>query len=53
MGWHLRPYASRCEQAGCHSRATDELFNTYNASYGRYCKVHARRLLKQYKEKQS
>ena len=31
-----------CNDADCSAQATKELFNTFNASMGRFCAKHAR-----------
>lgn len=39
---YTRQIEHRCDEAGCSKRATMEVFNNFNASYGRYCGPHAR-----------
>ena len=41
MSAHARPLDLVCWKVGCGRRATDEVFNTYNASQGKFCKKHA------------
>ena len=41
MGAHSRPLTIKCQYAGCTKLATEEVFNTYNAAQGKFCKRHA------------
>ena len=41
MSAHSRPLELVCYQNGCRKQATEEVFNTYNASQGKFCKAHA------------
>jgi hypothetical protein len=41
MSAHSRALQIYCEKSGCVHRAVEEVFNTYNARQGVYCKRHA------------
>ena len=41
MAAHSRPFNTYCTEPGCYRRATEEVFNTFNARQGVYCKTHA------------
>jgi len=47
MSAHSRPYQTQCIKSYCTKRATEEVFNTYNAPQGVFCKKHAAELVKQ------
>ena len=42
MSTHSRPFKVTCDERGCRSVASEEVFNTYNASQGKYCLRHAK-----------
>ncbi len=50
MSAHSRPLVLECYAPGCTKRCTEEVFNTYNAPQGKYCKVHATERVKMLRE---
>ena len=42
MSAHARPFKTTCDEPVCGARATEEVFNTYNAPLGKFCARHAR-----------
>lgn len=49
MAAHLRSIEHKCEHYGCTSIAKVQLYNTWNAPMGRYCKKHGEKALKEHK----
>lgn len=43
---YLKALSVRCDEASCHSRASAELFNRYNALLARLCGRHAKSRLR-------
>lgn len=41
MSAHSRPLRVTCDAVYCGRVAVEEVFNTYNAPQGRFCKKHA------------
>ena len=52
MSAHSRPLMTKCAEVECSSRATEEVFNTYNASMGKFCKKHAAQRVKKLQERE-
>lgn len=46
-GWYAITLNRKCQQPGCHADARYEVFNRYNATYGKMCATHARNKIEQ------
>lgn len=46
MSAYSRPFKTTCGESGCSSRASCEVFNTYNSKQGVFCRKHAARRVK-------
>ena len=47
MSAHWRPFLTTCDERGCASRVQAEVFDTYNAVIGIFCRKHAKRRVKE------
>lgn len=49
MSAHSRPLTTLCEERWCGRRATEQVYNTYSAEQGKFCKKHAAARVKELK----
>ena len=51
MAYHLRSIEHGCEYPACTKLASVQVYNTYNAPMGKYCKKHGSQELERFQKR--